>query len=300
MRVVFMGTPSYATQIFKALNENFEVVGVFTKEDKIVGRKKILTPPHLKQFLLENDVKIPIFQPKNLKNEYELILSLKPDFIVVAAYGQILPKNILNICPCINLHASILPQFRGASPIQSTILTQQKYGGVSAMLMDEGLDTGDILAFSYLKIDENTNFTTLFEKLSDLASTLCVKTIKNFHNILPIKQNNALSSYSPKITKLDGLVDVDIQCAKSIYVKSLAFNLWPHVYLPNGVKLVDFEIENSQLQAGVITHIQKEFIKLTCKQGTLIIKQLQPPSKQIMSAYSYILGLRKKVGDRLY
>ncbi|HAC71490.1 MAG TPA: methionyl-tRNA formyltransferase, partial [Arcobacter skirrowii] len=132
-----MGTPSYATEILKELlASKYEVVGIFTQEDKPVGRKQLLTPPHIKQFCIDNSLDIPIFQPKKLKDNlvaYLSILDLKPDFIVVAAYGQILPKDILNIAPCINLHASILPNYRGASPIQEGILNDDKYLGVTSM-----------------------------------------------------------------------------------------------------------------------------------------------------------------------
>ena len=146
-KIVFMGTPDYATVIFQELLEShYEVVALFTQPDKKVGRKQILTYPHIKQFCVDNGLSLPIYQPTTLKDEKIInsIKSLNPDFIIVAAYGQILPKQILNIAPCINLHASLLPKYRGASPIQSAILNNDKYSGVTAMMMEETLDSGDI------------------------------------------------------------------------------------------------------------------------------------------------------------
>ena len=150
-KILFMGTPDYATTIFKELiKSKYEIVGLFTQPDKPVGRKQLLTPPHIKQFCIDENLNIPIFQPLKLRGNEEAknqIEFLKPDFIIVAAYGQILPKEILDIAPCINLHASLLPKYRGASPIQESLLNDDNYTGVTSMLMEEGLDSGDILGF---------------------------------------------------------------------------------------------------------------------------------------------------------
>lgn len=304
MRIVFMGTPSYATEILKKLVSSHEVVGLFTQPDKPVGRKKILTPPHVKKYMLENGLNFPIFQPNNLRSE-ETVMSikeLKPDFIIVAAYGQILPQNVLDIAPCINLHASLLPLFRGASPIQSSILEDENYSGVTAMMMEKGLDTGDMIGFTYVKLEETTTSEELFNKLSLAAGDLTLKVLENFSNITPLAQSNALSSYAPKITKADGEVDVYKSSAKKIYRKFRAFTPWPGVFLPNGLKLTDFTCEDLDYkgEAGVIEKIEKDVIWVTSKDGILAIKEVQPPSKQKMSAYAYVLGLRRKVADRLY
>ena len=205
-KVLFMGTPSYATEIFKELlnNNNYEVIGIFTQEDKPVGRKQVLTPPHIKQYCLEHNINIPILQPKKLKDNlvaYIYIKELEPDFIVVAAYGQILPKEILNLAPCINLHASILPNYRGASPIQEGILNDDEYLGVTSMLMEVGLDCGDILGYSYLKNEKNMLVSEAFTKLSNLAAKLTITTLDNFDKLKPIKQNDALASFCKKIKK---------------------------------------------------------------------------------------------------
>lgn len=205
-KVLFMGTPSYATEILKELlnNKNYEVIGIFTQEDKPVGRKQVLTPPHIKQYCLEHDINIPILQPKKLKDNlvaYISIKELEPDFIVVAAYGQILPKEILNLAPCINLHASILPNYRGASPIQEGILNDDEYLGVTSMLMEEGLDCGDILGYSYLKNEKNMLVSEAFTKLSNLASKLTITTLDNYDKLKPIKQTIQVLVFVRKLKK---------------------------------------------------------------------------------------------------
>ncbi|PID48269.1 MAG: methionyl-tRNA formyltransferase [Proteobacteria bacterium] len=306
MRIVFMGTPAYATRILEGLlrDDSFEIVGLFTQADKPVGRKKILTPPHIKDFVLKSGYEIPIFQPKNLRGDgiEEQMRDLKPDFIVVAAYGQILPKNILDLCPCINLHASILPKYRGASPIQSAILANEKQTGVTSMLMDEGLDTGDILGFSYVDLDDEVTSLNLFDELSDMARDLSVKTLKNFENILALPQNDTNSSKCSKISKKDGKVDILSQSAFEIYTKFRAFTPWPGIFLESGLKLINVKLKDkaSKKEPGEILAINKDETQIACKEGILSIFEVQPPTKQKMSAYSYMQGLRKRVGDKLY
>ena len=210
-RILFMGTPDYATTIFsELLQSNYEIIGLFTQPDKPVGRKQILTAPHIKQYCLDLNLNIPIFQPLKLRGNEEAttqIKNLNPDFIIVAAYGQILPKEILDIAPCINLHASLLPKYRGASPIQESLLNDDSYTGVTSMLMEEGLDSGDILAFQYLKVTPTMEVSAAFEELSQIAAKLTITTLDNFENIKPLKQNEAEVSFCKKIKKEDGLVD---------------------------------------------------------------------------------------------
>lgn len=301
-KVLFMGTPSYATEILKELlASKYEVVGIFTQEDKPVGRKQLLTPPHIKQFCIDNSLDIPIFQPKKLKDNlvaYLSILDLKPDFIIVAAYGQILPKDILNIAPCINLHASILPNYRGASPIQEGILNDDKYLGVTSMFMEEGLDCGDILGFSYLR-NSNLLVEEAFEKLSILAAKLTITTLNNFENIRPLKQNNCEASFCKKIKKEDGLVD--FFDAKKLFLKYKAYSFWPTIFLKSDLKIKDIELieESSKNEAGKILEISKDYIIVACLTGTLKIKTIQAPSKKAINAVEYIRGQRLEVGDIL-
>ncbi len=303
-RVVFMGTPDYATEILKALigKNSIKVVALFTQPDKPVGRKQVLTPPHIKKYLLETNSDIEIFQPESLKDKevQKELEKLKPDFIIVAAYGQLLPKEVLDIAPCINLHASLLPSYRGASPIQSSILNGDKFSGVTAMLMDEGLDRGDILAYSVVKIDDHIMVSRLFEELSKAAAKLTITVINEFDNIAPIKQFDCLKSFSKKISKNDGLVDLDD--AKQVYTKFRAFHPWPGIFLKNSLKIKSMELGDRALhkRGGEILDIKDESVEVSCFVGSVILKRVQPPSKKEMSAKEYILGKRLKVGDSIF
>ena len=302
-KVIFMGTPDYAGVILEALfkENDINVCAVFTQPDKPIGRKQILTPPYVKKILLEKQTNIKIYQPNSLKDKevINIIKKLDPDFIVVAAYGQILPKEILQIAPCINLHASLLPKYRGASPIQAALLNDDKITGVTSMLMDEGLDTGDILAYSIVKIDKDMIVGELFEKLSLSAANLCVATLKEFDNIKPLKQFGALTSYSKKIKRSDG--EIEFKNAKEIYLKYRAYTPWPGIYLKNGLKLkkISFLNDVGSFKEGEILDISGNDIVVGCKNGKITIQRVQPPSKKEMSAREYILGKRLKVGDRL-
>ena len=298
-----MGTPDYATTIFiELLKSKYEIVGLFTQPDKPVGRKQILTPPHIKQYCIDENIKLPIFQPLKLKNNQEAkeeIQNLKPDFILVAAYGQILPKDILDIAPCINLHASLLPNYRGASPIQESLLNDDSFTGVTSMLMEEGLDSGDILGFQYLKITRTMEVSEAFEKLSHIAAQLTITTLDNFENINAIKQNESLVTFCKKIKKDDGLVDF---CdAKKLFLKYKAYSYWPGIFLSSELKLKDIELneELSQNNEGEILEINKDFILIGCKKGSLKIKTLQAPSKKAMSSVDFVRGQRLEVGSIL-
>lgn len=302
-KILFMGTPDYATTIFKELlDSNYEVVGLFTQPDKPVGRKQVLTPPHIKQFCIDQNLNIPIFQPLKLRGNEEAkkqIEVLKPDFIIVAAYGQILPKEILDIAPCINLHASLLPKYRGASPIQESLLNDDFYTGVTSMLMEEGLDSGDILALQYLKITPTMEVSEAFEKLSLIAAKLTIMTLDNFENIKPIKQNEAEVSFCKKIKKEDGLVN--FLDAKKLYLKYKAYSFWPGVFLESELKIKDIELneEKSTNKQGQILEIKDDYIIVGCEKGSLKIRTLQAPSKKAMNAIDYIRGQRLEISSIL-
>ena len=299
INVVYMGTPEYAKVILDKLikDSDINVSLVLTQPDRPVGRKKILTPPPVKELALKNSIEV--LQPNRLKEDgiKEAIVAKKPDFIIVAAFGQLLPKEILDIAPCINLHASILPKYRGASPIQQAILNGDEYSGVSAMLMDEGLDTGDMLGYYFIKTEEAPTLDLMMQSLSDLAAVLTVDVIKNYNNILPIKQLNALASKCSKIKKSDGVVD--FSSAINLYRKYCAYFGWPGVFLESGLKMygVDLIECESKNQAGEILEIDDNFIRVGCLEGSIKIKELQPKSKSKMAAKAYILGKRLKVGD---
>lgn len=301
MKIVFMGTPAYATTIFETLinDKTIEVVLLITQEDKPVGRKQLLTPPHIKEWALEKGLQVEIFQPKTLRS-FEVqakIASFKPDFIIVAAYGKILPKEILDIAPCINLHASLLPKYRGASPIQSSLLASEKYTGVTSMLMEEGLDTGAMLGFSHLKL-EDENAEGLFKKLAKHAAILTLKTLKNFNAILPLIQTNANATYCKKIKKEDGLVCFETQSAEEIYIKFKALSPWPGIFLSSGLKLHDIAISHcsENFPASVILKIDKNGVVISCKKGCLLLRKVQPFSKSVMGALDYIRGKRLDIG----
>ncbi len=302
MKIVFMGTPDYATTILnKLIQEKFEIVALFTQPDKPVGRKQVITPPHIKQFCLDKGLSFPIYQPKTLKDAQsaEILKELKPDFIIVAAYGQILPQEILDIAPCINLHASLLPKYRGASPIQESILNDDEYTGVTAMLMDIGLDSGDILALQYQKIEPELLVQELFEKLSVIAADLTVTTLNNYNGIKPKKQNLSLVSHCSKIKKEDGQISFDN--AKKIYLKYKAYNFWPGIFLESGLKLKNIKSnENDSINnSGTILEINQDHIIVGCLKGSLKIYEVQPASKKAMNVIDYIRGKRLEVGSTL-
>jgi len=293
MRIIFMGSPDYAVKILDNLVKKFEVVAVFTQPDKPVGRKKILTPTPVKKYAINKN--IPVFTPVKLNaNE---IKSFNPDFIVVAAYGIILKGDILDIAPCINLHASLLPKYRGASPIQSAILNGDKYTGVTSMLMDEGLDTGDILVWDYTEVDNKTSI-ELFDELADIAAKQIVYTLNNFKNIKPLKQNNLLATYSPKIKKEDGFVD--FESALIMDRKFRAFQPWPGIFCEkfkiNEMKLIDIDSSNKK---GEIIETDNEGIIVGCSKGKIKLIKIQVPGKKEIKAIDYINGKRLKVGENI-
>ena len=303
IKIIFMGTPSYATCILKAILEdkNFSILALFTQPDKAVGRRQIVTPSDTKIFLKQNYPSIPVFTPNSLKEEsiVKQIKCLKPDFIVVAAYGKILPKSILNIAPCVNLHASLLPKYRGASPIQSAILNNDEKSGVCTMLMEEGLDTGAILESLECDIkDKNTN--EVFEILANLAAKLILSTLLNFDKIIPKKQDENLATHCKKIKKEHGLID--LSNAREVYQKYLAFTPWPGIFLQNGLKFLDLELIDelkNNAKEGEILKVEKKSFLLACKQGILRVKKLQESGKKALDGRTYLNGKRLKSADSL-
>lgn len=301
MRIIFMGTPDYAESILKRIIDtpDMNVVAVYTQPDKPVGRKKVMTPPVVKTLALEHE--IAVYQPNRLRDAktVEKLLKIKCDYIVVAAYGQILPLEILQHAPCINLHASILPQYRGASPIQQTLLNGDKKTGVTAMLMDEGLDTGDILKINEIEVSDDEMVETLFERLTLCATELSIDVLENFNSYTPIKQDDSLSTHCTKITKSDG--EVSFTNATELYNKYRAFTPWPAIYLSSGLKLKNIKLEdtNSSHKNGEILQIDKDSIVVGCEKGSIRIFKVQPASKKEMDILSYINGKRLNLADTL-
>lgn len=301
MDVIFMGTPDYAEKILERLiqTDGLNVVAVYTQPDKPVGRKKILTQPPVKTIALENE--IAIYQPTRLRDEESVaeLLKIPCDYIVVAAYGQILPRKILDHAPCINLHASILPQYRGASPIQQTLLNGDKETGVTAMMMEEGLDTGDIIKIKKIDVSDDEMVESLFERLTATACDLTVDVLENFDNYTPEKQDDAKSTHCKKVTKSDG--EVDFSNGVILYNKYRAFTPWPGIFLQSGLKLKNIKLEDttSSNEAGKILDIDKESIVVGCEIGKLRIYSVQAPSKKEVDILSYINGKRLSVSDTL-
>ena len=294
MRIIFMGSPDYAVRILDSLiKNNFEIAAVYTQPDKPVGRKKILTPTPVKKYALENNLNV--FTPDTLKNED--LSKFNADFIVVAAYGLLLPENVLKTAPCINLHASLLPKYRGASPIQSAVLNGDKYTGVTSMLMDKGLDTGDILVWDYVEAGNKTSM-ELFDELADIAAKQIIYTLKNFKNIKPLKQNNLLATYSPKIKKQDGFVD--FENALTMDRKYRAYKPWPGIFCDK-FKINEMEfIENkSNNEKGIILNISDEGVTVGCGRGSVKLKKIQIPGKKEIKAVNYLNGKRLKTGDNI-
>ena len=296
-----MGTPDYASEILSALVKDSEinVVAVYTQPDKPVGRKKVMTPPITKVVALENN--LPVYQPTRLRDEETVVelLEIACDFIVVAAYGQILPKAVLDHAPCINLHASILPDYRGASPIQQSILNGDKETGVTAMMMDVGLDTGDIIKIDKIAIGDDEMVSTLFDRLTVCATDLTLEVLKNFKTFTAVSQDESQSTHCTKITKQEGLVTFDD--ALSLYNRYRAFTPWPGIYLDSGLKIKKMSLVETDTvhNAGEIIAVEKEQIVVGCQKGSVAIELVQPASKKEMSVIAYLNGKRLSLADTL-
>jgi len=299
-RIVFMGTPDYAKEILeKLLKSEFEVLAIFTQPDKPVGRKKVMTPPPVKVLGEENSIEI--HQPKRLRDSenVDILRELNPDFIVVAAYGQILSKEILDIAPSINLHSSILPKYRGASPIQQALLNGDSETGVTSMLMNEGLDTGDILKISKLNIDSSWVVGDLYRELTEIAGDLTLTTLREFNKITPEPQNDKQATHCSKISKSDG--EIDFYSADEVLKKYRAFTPWPSIFSESGLKFTDIELHSSSgnHNRGEIISIDGDVAIVGCETGSIKVRKLQPKSKKEMTIKAYLNGKRIGIGDTL-
>lgn len=300
-RVIFMGTPDYAAQILKTLfdDSTVEVVAVYTQPDKPVGRKAIMTPPVVK--VLAEASKIPLFQPIKLRDSevIEKLLTIECDMIIVAAYGQILPKAILDHAPCINLHASILPQYRGASPIQQSLLHNDTKSGVTAMWMDVGLDTGAIIKITTVDISPDEMVDTLYASLTKIACELTVDVIHDWDRKTIVPQDETEATHCSKIAKVNGLIA--FENAVEVYNKYRAFTPWPGIYLESGLKLKEMRLNESHSvgTAGEIMAVDEQSITVQCEKGSLKLLKVQAPSKQETSAVAYLNGKRLGCGNTL-
>ena len=300
-KIVYMGTPYYAREILNTLIQagDMEVSLVLTQPDRPVGRKKVLTPPSVKVLAVEHGIEV--LQPSRLSDDgiEDAIRNVKPDFIIVAAFGQILPKSILNIAPCINLHASLLPQYRGASPVQQSLLNGDEKTGVTSMMMEEGLDTGNILEKIEFTIPKEMRLHTLMSQLTEDACKLTLSTVRNFKTIIPEKQNENEATLCKKIKKSDG--EIDFVDAKSIYNKYRAFEGWPGVFTSNGTKIDGITLidSNSKNNAYEILSFDEDSVIVGCSTGALKVKTLQLASKKAIMAKAYCVGRGLKVGNSI-
>jgi methionyl-tRNA formyltransferase len=294
-----MGTPHYATEILDTLirAEDMDVSLVLTQPDRPVGRKKVLTPPPVK--VLAQEYGIEVLQPNRLSEEgiIEAIEAQKPDFIIVAAFGQLLPKSVLDIAPCINLHASLLPQYRGASPVQQSLLNGDKVTGVTSMLMEEGLDTGPMLEKIVFEIPEEMRLHALMQQLTEDACQLTLSTVRNFRDITPQVQDEAEATLCKKIKKADG--EVDFQDAVELYNKYRAFEGWPGIFASNGTKFDEVNLVESEKahRAFEVLGFEDESVIVGCSKGSVRIGTIQPASKKAVASKAYCVGRGIKVGD---
>ena len=300
MNIVYMGTPEFSVGPLRELIKEYNVSLVVTQPDRKVGRKQEIKFSPVKEFALENNIEV--FQPEKIRKEYQYILDKKPDLIITCAYGQIIPKEILDYpkYKCINIHASLLPKYRGGAPIHHAIINGDEYTGITIMYMDEAMDSGDILYQEKIKIEENDNVGTMFNKLSDLGSKMIIDFLPKFLNgeITPIKQNVDEVTYAYNISKEDEKIDFNNN-SKDIFNKIRGLNPFPVSYAlldDKRVKLYESRIgsSNKNGEIGEIIHIYEDGIGIKTKDGEIIITELQFEGKKKTLAKEYINGLQNK------
>lgn len=306
MNIVFMGTPDFSVPTLEKLynDKNIDIKYVVTKADSKSNRGQKINISDVKKKALE--LNLNILQPEKIRNDKEVIEKIKkvkPDFIIVVAYGQILTKEILDIpkYACINGHASLLPKYRGASPIQTAILNGDKVSGTTSMLMDEGLDTGDILLQKEVEISDKETSDSLFEKLSVVTADTIHETIINFSSIKSIKQDESKVSKSIIIKKEFGLIDFTKETAIEIDRKVRAYNSWPSAFIIEDniiYKIWDVDVlntcddfDNGKTVFNTIRIINNKLIA-KCKEGFLMINEIQKSGKNRLSAKEFINGLK--------
>ena len=301
MRIVYMGTPDFAVPALQRLAAAHEVAAVFTQPDKPVGRKQILTPPDVK--VCARSLGIPVCQPTSMKTEEALSLlkGFAPEVIVVAAYGQILPKAVLELprYGCVNIHGSLLPKYRGASPIQSAVLNGDRVTGVTTMLMDVGLDTGDILLTRQTEIGENETSEELFDRLSQLGGDLVIETLTALENgaVTPQKQDASQASYTSKIDKSLCPLDFSLPAAR-LHNQIRGLYSWPMATAQIGgkrVKIHRARVVNKSGKPGTILSVRP--LVIACGDGAIEIVELQPEGKKKRTAEAFAAGHQLKAGE---
>lgn len=298
LKLVFMGTPDYAATILEGLlSGGCRFLLVVTQPDRPVGRKQTLTPPPVKTVALKHQ--IALAQPERLEEIADELEALKPDAIIVAAYGQILSQRVLNIAPCYNLHASLLPLYRGAAPVQAALLKGDAATGMTVMKMARGLDTGEMLGFNLIPL-KNYDAGSLTDALAQSGAGLMIKVLSRAGQIRPLPQHGCDASYVAKVKKQHGLIDFD-RSARAVVNAFNAYTPWPGVYLESGLQLLELALEEESGTAapGKILETGKNGVVVGCRCGSVRIRSVQAPSKKAVSALDYLNGKRLSCGDAL-
>ncbi len=311
MRIVFFGAPESALPSLEGLlRAGHSIELVITQPDRPSGRGKHVVPCPVKRFASEK--KIAVFQPERIRHDslaLETINSARPDVNVVVAYGQILPRSIIDLPPyrSVNVHFSLLPKYRGASPVQWAILTGEQKTGVTIFVLNEKMDEGDILAQEETDIRPHEKAFELEIRLAERGAALLVQTLSKIGRTTPVPQNHALATYAPKLRKEDGKVDWT-KTAEYIGRQVRAFSPWPSAFTFAGTTRIKIiggdplplpEKKDSAHPGGVIT-VRKEGLEVGCGGGTVyLIARLQPEGKKEMEAYAFSLGSKIKIGDVL-
>ena len=298
LRTVFMGTPEFALASLEGLlASGVNLVGVYTQPDRPKGRGKKLAASPVKKLALEHE--IPVFQPQKLRNPFavEELQGLQPDLIVVVAYGQILPKAVLDIprYHCINVHASLLPKYRGAAPINQAIIDGETETGVTTMLMDVGLDTGDMLVKMSLPIRSDETAGQLHNRLALVGRKALEETLHRLcaGTLAPEKQDDDLSCYAPMLKKEDGLIDWQ-HSAIDIHNRVRGLDPWPGAYTHlegEVLKIAATTVDTGSVEAaGTIISADKTGVRIACGEGVLIVGELQLPGRKRLSAMNFLSG----------
>lgn len=304
MRIVFMGTPDFAAAILKRLiDTGRNVVGVFSQPDKPVGRKQIIMPTATKVVAMEHD--ISVFQPAKLRDgeALKIMQELKPDLTVVAAYGKILPKDILDVAPLgnVNVHGSLLPKYRGSAPIQWSVINGDKVTGITTMYMAEGMDTGDMIMKFELPIGEDETAGELFDRMAELGAKSIEKTLELFDNgeVKAEPQNEEEATYAPMLKKEMGEIDFG-KTAEEIHNLVRGLNPWPMAYTfldGKSIKIHEAKaVEGFYGEEGTLLD-EKRFIVGT-KNGAVELITVQPEGKNKMSGADFIRGRRLLKGTK--
>lgn len=301
LKVVFMGTPEFAVPIVKLLNDNYEVVGVVTQPDKMVGRKKIMTPTPVK--VVSEELGLKVFQPRHIKEEYQPILDLKPDLIVTCAYGQILPEEILNYPKygCINVHASLLPKLRGGAPIHHAIIDGYKETGITIMYMSKKMDQGDILTQVKTEIRDDDTLGTLQYKLSEMAKDLLKATIPLLidKKIVPLKQNEEEATYGYNISREEEKIDFNKTC-EEVDRQVRGLNPVPACYTTiDGKRLKVYDVRFGDkyypnTENGTIVNFHHDGFSVVCGGKELVITDLALEGKRRCAAKDFLNGVSKE------